>query len=249
MSAAKIVEIALSQVGYLEKASNKNLDDPTANAGTQNYTKYGQWYGLNPAEWCDMFVSWCADQAGESAAVGKFAYCPSHVNWFKGQGRWFARGSRTPQAGDVIFFGDADHVGIVEKTEGGYVHTIEGNTRGGSSLVSNGGAVCRKCYPLTSSYIMGYGRPGYQSAGNPSPTPAAKSLKICQPWRAYQNGSTPEPVYKDSDRTSVTGSLNAWETCWCLGVYGDSYLICYRVDGSADNWAVGYVLYNGGIQI
>ena len=38
-----IVDIAKSQVGYKEKASNSNLESFTENAGNQDYTKYGAW--------------------------------------------------------------------------------------------------------------------------------------------------------------------------------------------------------------
>lgn len=34
----KLIDKAKSYVGYLEKASNKDLDDFTANAGSANYT-------------------------------------------------------------------------------------------------------------------------------------------------------------------------------------------------------------------
>ena len=34
--------IALAEVGYLEKASNAQLDDKTANAGKKNFTKYAR---------------------------------------------------------------------------------------------------------------------------------------------------------------------------------------------------------------
>ena len=166
MSAEKVIQVALNEVGYLEKKSNSQLDNKTANAGSGNYTKYGAWYSggsLQGQPWCDMFVSWCAEQAGEAAAVGCYAYVPSHVQFFKGRGQYFARGAKTPQAGDVIFFRDESHVGFVEYVSGGQVHTIEGNTSGGSTLIANGGGVCRKCYALTSSYILGYGRPAYAS--------------------------------------------------------------------------------------
>lgn len=248
MSMKKVLEIAQSWVGYLEKASNEDLTSKTANAGTANWTIFGAWYGLNPAEWCDMFVSYCGAKGGEEAAIGKFAYCPSHVNFFKIRGRWFARGAQTPRAGDVIFFGDADHVGLVESVSGGYVHTIEGNTRAGSTLVTNGGGVFRKQYPLTSSYIMGYGRPDYSdSAAESEPAVQAKEEIHYEPWRTYRNGSTTEIVYKDTDRTTRTGSLNPYETCYCTGRYGNSYLVIYKLDGATDDWAVGYVAYNGGI--
>ena len=42
--ADKFVNIALAEIGYLEKRSNSQLDSKTANAGSNNYTKYGKWY-------------------------------------------------------------------------------------------------------------------------------------------------------------------------------------------------------------
>lgn len=64
-SADDLITVALSQVGYVEKASNRELDDFDANPGDENYTKYGRWakecgWGYNPAQWCAMFASWCA---------------------------------------------------------------------------------------------------------------------------------------------------------------------------------------------
>lgn len=165
MSAQKVIKIALAEVGYLEKATNSQLYDKTANAGNDNWTKYGAWYGLNgsDAPWCDMFVSWCADQAGEAAAVGKYASVWYHQQKFKELGRWHARGTYTPQPGDLIFFGAGDHIGLVEYVSGGRVYTIEGNTSGGSTLVANGGGVARKNYSLGYTKINGYGHPAYQS--------------------------------------------------------------------------------------
>ena len=40
--ASKVINIALAEVGYLEKKSNASLDNKTANAGSNNYTKYGR---------------------------------------------------------------------------------------------------------------------------------------------------------------------------------------------------------------
>lgn len=238
MSAADVVYAAQSQVGYLEKKSNYDLDSFTANAGNGNWTKFGAWYGMNPAEWCDMFVSWCAEQAGEADAVGKFAYVPYHVDFFKRRGEYFARGVKLPEAGDVIFFGDADHVGLVESCDGTKVYTIEGNTKNSAGI----GGCFRHTYPLGSSYIMGYGRPSYGGEKEP------KTEERFSPWRTYRNGSTVEPVFKDTDRTTMTGSLNPGEVCECIGRYGDSYLVSYKVDDTADDWAVGYVKYDGGVQ-
>lgn len=38
----KVINIALAEEGYLEKKSNKDLDDKTANAGSANYTKFAR---------------------------------------------------------------------------------------------------------------------------------------------------------------------------------------------------------------
>lgn len=65
----KVIDIASAEVGYLEKKSNANLDSKTANAGSNNYTKY--WrdiksdYQAQP--WCACFVTWCLVKAFESA--------------------------------------------------------------------------------------------------------------------------------------------------------------------------------------
>ena len=55
------IKIAKAEIGYLEKASNKDLDDKTANAGNGNYTKY--WRDVAPeyqgSYWCAGFISGC----------------------------------------------------------------------------------------------------------------------------------------------------------------------------------------------
>jgi len=106
-------------------------------------------------EWCACFVSWCANESGcLGTAVPKFSRCTDGVAWFKGQNRW--RNSRyLPQPGDIIFFDwnqdmVPDHVGIVEKVEGGVIYTIEGNSAGDR---------CRQNrYAVGSPLIFGYGR-------------------------------------------------------------------------------------------
>ena len=43
----KVLSIAISEVGYLEKKSNSNLYNKTENAGSKNYTKY--WAEIKPS--------------------------------------------------------------------------------------------------------------------------------------------------------------------------------------------------------
>lgn len=170
----RVISVAASQVGYLEKASNKDLDHPTANAGRNNYTKYARDYAKFAGEdyqgqaWCDMFNDWCFVQAygvtNASKLLGGFsAYTPTSAEFFKRMGRWY---TKNPQAGDVIFFKNSvriHHTGLVYKVEAGKVYTIEGNTSGASDVVANGGGVCRKSYDPDNPKIAGYGRPDYSS--------------------------------------------------------------------------------------
>jgi hypothetical protein len=43
-AAYRPVEILIDELGYLEKASNANLNSKTANAGHNNYTKFAQYF-------------------------------------------------------------------------------------------------------------------------------------------------------------------------------------------------------------
>lgn len=59
----KVIQQAVKWTGYLEKSSDKDLDDFTANAGDKNYTcfaadyKLYTGYQLQAQPWCAMFVS------------------------------------------------------------------------------------------------------------------------------------------------------------------------------------------------
>lgn len=162
-----MIQTAVSYAGYLEKATNSRLEEPTANAGSGNYTLFGQWYSMNGCPWCAMFVSYCADKAGIATdIIPKHASCAMGVSWFRRAGRWHPREGFIPEPGDIVYFthdGETPaHVGIVTRVLAGRVHTIEGNTSGGASLIANGGAVAEKSYPLTYKSILGYGKPEYE---------------------------------------------------------------------------------------
>lgn len=171
--AKTVIDIALGEVGYLEKKSNRNLDSKTANAGSANYTKYGRdMHKLYPAvmdfpaAWCDAFVDWCFQKAyGVSNAKGLLCgnfndYTPSSAQLYKNKKAW----GSIPKIGAQIFFTNGTricHTGLVYDFDSRYVYTIEGNTSGASGVVANGGGVCKKRYLLTNSKIAGYGYPKY----------------------------------------------------------------------------------------
>lgn len=184
----KLLEVAVAEIGYREKASNSMLDDKTANSGSGNWTKYARdfdekwpdWYNgkKNGYAWCDMFVDWCFLQAfGYKAALyllcqpehSAGAGCLYSAQYYKSAGCWY---SSNPQAGDQIFFtsnGEVSHTGIVESVSGNTVRTIEGNTSD---------SVARRTYQIGSSYIYGYGRPRYDSIAGGSSVPAGEASTV-----------------------------------------------------------------------
>ena len=123
--------------------------------GNEGGETYWRWYGFDShVDWCAIFVSWCADQAGmlETDSLPKYAVCDEGIRWFIKKGKWYSRRIE-PKAGMIIFFdwdddGVSEHTGIVEKCEDGIVYTIEGNSHD----------VCkRKWYAAGDKCIMGYG--------------------------------------------------------------------------------------------
>lgn len=141
-----LLDVARSQLGVHE-------DPPYSNR-----VKYSDWYGM-VGPWCDMFVSWCAEQSGNADVIGRFAYTPSHEAWFRSKGREV--NIRDAEPGDILFFnfiGRTSHVGIVEANRGDGLVTIEGNTNGAGSR--DGGSVIRH-FRSWSSGIVSVHRPAY----------------------------------------------------------------------------------------
>ena len=177
---AKLVDLAMSQVGYLEKRSNAQLDDKTANAGSNNWNKYArdidnkypEFYNgkKNGFSWCDIFVDWvfieCFGydnalkllyQPEKSAGAG----CQYSANYYRAHNAFY----RQPQVGDQVFFGDygnEGHTGIVVAVNGNIITTVEGNTSGGYGVESNGDGVYLKKYNTSTQYIPGFGRPNWE---------------------------------------------------------------------------------------
>lgn len=180
--ASKVINIALAEVGYLEKETNKNLYSKTGNSGDENYTKYAYEFDTkyprfyngkkNGYAWCDIFVDWCLVKAfGVYPALELLgqplkscgAGCSWSAKYYKNIGRFY----KTPKVGDQIFFkdssGDPCHTGLVYKVTATNVYTVEGNTSSASGVVANGGAVATKSYSRTYNRIYGYGRPKYDA--------------------------------------------------------------------------------------
>lgn len=189
--ASTVINLAVSQIGYKEKATNSNLDNPTANAGHNNWnkfardidTKFPKWYNgkKNGYDWCDVFVDWCFLNAFDYADALRLTCQPEGScgagvgysrGYYKNKGRLF----KEPKAGDQVFFGNASspyHTGLVEKVVGNTVYTVEGNASDG----------VKRCTYTKGKYpLLDYGRPDYdpEPTSTPTPTPAPSPAPTTQ---------------------------------------------------------------------
>lgn len=175
----KVLEILQDEIGYLEKASARDLDTKTGNVGTANFTKYARdldavnyFNGKKQgAQWCTTLVNWPFFRAyGRDTALRVLrqplkgslgASCTYAVDYYRKAGAFF---TSDPHVGDQIFFRSGAsivHTGIIEDIVDGCVITIEGNTSATTGVVSNGGGVWRKKYLKDYSRIYGFGRPDW----------------------------------------------------------------------------------------
>ncbi len=224
----KLIQIALAEVGYLEKRSTASLDSKTDNAGSKNYTKYARdmckchaGIYVNGYPWCDTFVDWCMVQAfGAEKTLelihGWSAYTPTSASYYILHKEWHTQ----PKKGDQIFFKDKSgnicHTGIVYAIDSNYVYTVEGNTSTASGVVDNGGSVAKKKYALSYNRIAGYGRPKYPVKKEEVKKMIYNTVNECPAWaRPYVNKAVEKGYIKGTD----TGSLNLDDMkIWCLVV-------------------------------
>lgn len=184
-TAEKLIAIAAAEVGYKEKKTNSQLDDPKANAGDKNWTKYardlhnaGYYNGnKNGYAWCDVFVDHCfwvlcgkdAKKAQEiECQTGNLgAGCKYSAGYYEKQGRLY---KSDPKPGDQIFFrnsaGSISHTGIIESVDGKTIHTIEGNTNN---------EVKRMTRKIGDGYTYAFGRPKYDAPAQVAATPPVDS--------------------------------------------------------------------------
>jgi hypothetical protein len=136
---SKLIEIAESQIGVIEKPTNEVIYNTWIYGKVVNGANYA---------WCGAFVSWCFDQAGLPLGnIGLkrgFVGCPYAVERIAKWGKLVT----IPTEGCIVFYdwdgnGRFDHTGIFVKDLGkGLFEAIEGNTSFKDN--SNGGQVMRR---------------------------------------------------------------------------------------------------------
>lgn len=174
-TAARVMQIARSQIGIKESPSGSNN------------VKYNTWFYGHAVRgsqyaWCATFLDWLFEQAGcgglyphnANAAYGQdqiVSKCGG--SWAlpknKDLGRRRDYVKNKAQIGDIVDFnfnGLSDyrqHTGIVVGISGTDLITIEGNTSAGNGSQSNGGMVAQK----TRSYkhVVSAARPAWPAGG------------------------------------------------------------------------------------
>jgi hypothetical protein len=179
-SVARLIQIAKSQVGYIEGPKD-------------NETKYGAYTKANFQPWCGSFVNWIANEAG--VKIPNTVFTPSGAAAFKKAGAWIDGDLADPEPGDIAYFdfpsdgvNRISHVGIViEDNEDGTVWCIEGNTSSKKSgSQRNGGEACKQLRAFKKNKagvqvsIVGFGRPKFKSgAAKPAGSTTAGACPTC----------------------------------------------------------------------
>ena len=117
-------------------------------------------------------------------------------------GTWFAKGTKAPQAGDLIFFRYAgavptdkyfsSHVGIVEAVNGNTLTTLEGNVEGQNENWAATSTFKRKTRYLNNSDVYAFYRPNWKNTTATSTTTAinntSASSAIDVVYQVYAGG-------------------------------------------------------------
>ena len=226
-----IVNIAKSQIGYQEGASEGQYDG-TLVANGDNYTEYGRWYGIPNGQWCAMFVSWCAYIAGVDEGVIKYhSYTETQVDFLQEKNQCYdwdvvKSGAYVPEPGDVVYFygGTAGrtvtHVGLVEKFENNILYTIEGNTSPGS-FTTDGGCCYGRSYNFNSTYVKYICRPAYEYATGRPATEGSyyNELGFYSVKGGLNLRNMPSSTAAGTD---VVGSYGTGEIFECLEIFPDA---------------------------
>lgn len=116
--------------------------------------------------WCAGTVSAAGNRANLLEIMPAECSCNNLIKLYKGIGRWVEDDTHIPKPGDLTIYdwedgkdyastdneGRADHVGMVEKVENGYIVVIEGNCAN---------KVARRNLKINGRYIRGFCCPDY----------------------------------------------------------------------------------------
>lgn len=130
-------------------------------------------------DWCAYSVSSIMNDCGFIGKYqgGIYGYASDNARLDNGiYGEWFLKGTKAPQAGDLIMFRyksfinpidkySASHIGIVESVDGNTITTLEGNVDATGYNWAATSTYKRKTYDLDEYYIYSFFRPNWKLKG------------------------------------------------------------------------------------
>lgn len=188
-NAKSLIELALRE---WEDGNGEMIDN--FGRGTDN-VKYNTWYYRRTVSnrdtdgngkfdygdtqfypWCCVFMSWIADRCGliEAGTFIKTAACDTMYAYFmqRGYDHWAIKsstpygGSNEPMPGDVLIWGNCEHIGLIVAVNEKSIETVEGNsgeivahhTYKKSDLTGDlgNGTIFRVEYPDAEGAVYGY---------------------------------------------------------------------------------------------
>lgn len=202
-------------------------------------TDYDGAYGVQCVDLIDCYIAQCLGL--------KKGFWGNAKNW------WTDRNSSTWLKSNFEFItptfknGELKKGDIGIRTSGTYGHifVIAGSASNGKfkyydqNATGNGDKMTLREKAFTSSYINGILRPKNQDN-------LKSTEKYVSPVK-WQNGSTKETVYEQSNLTENVGTINKKESAYCYGKKGSGYIVVYGLDGSSKH-KVGFAKYAGGVK-
>ena len=165
-TAARIIEVALAEVGTVETG--------------ENLTKYGKFTKADGLPWCGSFCNWVFHTAG--VKIPSMVSTALGAHKMKELGRWI---DDKPALGDLCFMDfphdgidRISHIGIVVKVGQTSVLCIEGNTSGNGDQRNGGMVMIKQRQYTTGGSIVGFGRPNFAPSELDFPPIPPKVAKV-----------------------------------------------------------------------
>jgi hypothetical protein len=170
-------------------------------------------YAIKPYDdYCAATASAAWIGAGVASVAVTEVSVPKMVTLAQQAGIWVESDAYRPQPGDAIIYdwqdsgsgdnhGSPDHVGIVERVDGGGIHVIEGNM--------SGGRVGRRTVPVNGRYIRGFVCPRFSRLATGAATSAATAT-VATPAKNLTKESVCEvtvPVLKKGSKSGYVKTL------------------------------------------
>ena len=252
------------------KTSNTAVDDKTKFLDTaRSYIGKNGTYVCKTKLGFNYIVDWCAYAVSaimkDCGFIGKYqggiySYASDNARNDNGKyGTWFLKGSKTPQAGDLIMFKyisftnpidkySASHIGIVENVNGNTITTLEGNVDGNNANWAESSSFKRKTRYLSSSDVYSFFRPNWGKTTTSTSASATNSTKTNKTnTQVTELGSATTVNYSvkvtSNDGVNIRAGASTAKTILGVVPYNTTLKVTKQTSGGGYTW--GLITYNG----